>query len=317
MLRWYGAVLPLIVAVAAVCVAVFVTTHGGNRWCNDNSFSCSLHTNLLVVVAIGAATTYWYFGLRRGLLLVRYRIRLRAYVDAQGRDGDLLAAGHDDVTGQVLAAHRDWRTEPRVTLVVGSGKEATFVKVVSQLAASGSWMVPVPVGRVDSASPADLLRSAKQELEVILLDVNVSQELVEWFWRSLLRYQRLLFVVDGVESIAPSMPSAERELVVRRLFVSARQLRRPLFGTSKPDLLDSPPGSRSPYPTATSGDTHGQAGSVPTCRCPSPPWRRSVRMWMVVFWTRSRTAASSGSPPPMSRPRSRRDTSSRNRIGSR
>lgn len=197
-LRWYGAVLPLVAAIAAACVAVFVTTHGGNRWCNDNSFSCSLHTNLLVVVAIGAATTYWYFGLRRGLLLVRYRRRLRAYVDAQARDGDLLATGHDDVTGQVLAAHREWRTGPRVTLVVGSGKAAMFVTVVSQLTASGSWTVPVPVGRVDSASPADLLRSAKEELELILLDANVSQELVEWFWRSLLRCQRLLFVVDAV-----------------------------------------------------------------------------------------------------------------------
>jgi hypothetical protein len=264
-LRWYSAVLPLVAAVAAVCVAVFVATHGGNRWCNDNSFSCALHTDLLVVVAIGAATTYWYFGLRRGLLLVRYRRQLRAYVDAQApqaRDGGLVATGQDVVAGQVLAAHRDWRTGPRVTLVVGSGKEAAFVKVVSQLTASGSWMVPVPVGRVDSASPADLLRSAKQELEVILLDVNVSQELVEWFWRSLLRCQRLLFVVDGVERIAPSMPSAERELVVRRLFVSARQLRRPLFGTSKPDLLDSPPGSVFELPGVEAAVIHRRLATV-------------------------------------------------------
>jgi hypothetical protein len=79
-LRWHSAVLHLVPAVAAV----FVATHGGNRWCNDNSFSCSLHTNLLVVVTIGAATTYWYFDLRRGLLLVvRYRRQLRAYMDAQ------------------------------------------------------------------------------------------------------------------------------------------------------------------------------------------------------------------------------------------
>ncbi|MGQ0779216.1 MAG: hypothetical protein ACT4NY_33175 [Pseudonocardiales bacterium] len=264
-LRWYSAVLPLVVAVAAVCVAVFFATRGGNRWCNENSFACSLHTNLLVVVAIGAATTYWYFGLRRGLLLVRYRRQLRAYVDAQAprtRAGDLVATGQDVVVGQVLAAHRDWRTGPRVTLVVGSGKEAAFVKVVSQLTASGSWMVPVPVGRVDSASPADLLRSAKEELEVILLDINVSQEQIEWFWRSLLRCQRLLFVVDGVERIAPSMPSAERELVVRRLFVSARQLRRPLFGTSKPDLLDSPPGSVFELPGVEAAVIHRRLATV-------------------------------------------------------
>ncbi|MDT7739548.1 MAG: hypothetical protein QOK09_2917 [Mycobacterium sp.] len=264
-LRWYSAALPLAAALASVWVAVFVATHDGNRWCNDNSFSCSLYTNLLVVVALGAATTYWYFGLRRGLLLVRYRRQLRAYVAAQAaqaRGGELPATSQDVVTGQVLAAHRDWRTGPRVTLVVGSGKEATFVKVVSQLTASGSWMVPVPVGRVDSASPADLLRSAKQELEVILLDIDVSQELVEWFWRSLLRCQRLLFVVEGVERIAPSMPSAERELVVRRLFVSARQLHRPLFGTSKPDLLDSPPGSVFELPPVEAAVIHRRLATV-------------------------------------------------------
>jgi hypothetical protein len=104
-------------------------------------------------------------------------------------------------------------------------------------------MVPVPVGRVDSGSPADLLRAAKQELELILVDVNASQELTEWLWQSLLRCERVLFVVDNIENIAPAMPSSERELIVRRLFVSARQLRLPIFGTSKPDLLDSPAGS--------------------------------------------------------------------------
>jgi hypothetical protein len=242
-LRWYGAILPLIVAIAAACVAVFVTTHGGDRWCNDNSFSCALHTNLLVVVAVGAATTYWYFGLGRGFLLVRYRKQLRAYMHAQVRDDNRLALWHDNVTPQVLAAHRDWSARPRVTLVAGSDNSAAFIKVISQLTTSRTWTVPVPIGRVENASPADLLRSAKQELELILLNVNVSQELIEWFWRSLLRCRRLMFVVDGIESIAPSMPSAERELVVRSLFTSAQQLSLPLFGTSKPDLLDSPLGS--------------------------------------------------------------------------
>jgi hypothetical protein len=112
MLRWYGAALPLVVAIAATSLAVFITARGGNQWCVDNSFSCSLHTNLLVVVAVGAATTYWYFGLRRSLLLVRYRRRLRKYIEAENRNNDLLTTAYEDVTSRVLAVHQDWRTRP-------------------------------------------------------------------------------------------------------------------------------------------------------------------------------------------------------------
>ena len=64
-LRWYGAVLPLVAAVVASGIAIWAANRGGNEWCDGNSFSCSLNSKLLGVVAIGGATTYWYFGLRR------------------------------------------------------------------------------------------------------------------------------------------------------------------------------------------------------------------------------------------------------------
>jgi hypothetical protein len=246
-LRRYGAVLPLAAAVIAIVVAVSAATRGGNEWCDGNSFSCSLNSNLLGVVAIGGATTYWYFGLRRTVLLTRYRRRLRARV-ASAAAGDL---GRDDgpqgeVASRVAASYGDWSQLPRLTLLTGasgSGKTEVFSTAVVRLARRGNWVVPVPLGAMGAGTPEDLLASARQQLDLVLLDVNANEDLIDWLWRSLLRCNRALLVIDDVEAIAPGSSTSDRELVVRRMFSSASHLGLPLLATGKPDLIDSPPGS--------------------------------------------------------------------------
>jgi hypothetical protein len=243
--RWYSALLPLVAAVVAASLGAAVYAQDGNKWCADNAYSCSVETNLVGVVAIGGATTYWYYGFRRGVLLGRYRRRLRAYIRSENPENDPVDDADDTVATKVFAAHRRWRSPPRVTLLTGSagsGKKHVFARTITRLARPWNWSVPVPLGGVTSGNPEDLLDSAKRQLELILLDVNASQDLIDSLWRSLLRCGRLLLVADDIEEIAPSMSSAERELIVQRLFRSAERLRVPLLGTGKPDLADSAPG---------------------------------------------------------------------------
>jgi hypothetical protein len=244
--RWYAALLPLVVAAVAVGLGAAVYARDGNAWCADNAYSCSVETNLVGVVAIGGATTYWYYGFRRGVLLSRYRRRLRAHVKAENPGN---GAGDADADGAVattvLAAHGRWRSPPRVTLVTGpagSGKRDVFTHTVTELTRPWHWSVPVPLGEVTSGNPEDLLDAAKRQLELILLDVNANQDLIDSLWRGLLRCGRLLLVADDIEEIAPSVSSAERELVVHRLFASAGRLGVPLLGTGKADLTEAAPG---------------------------------------------------------------------------
>jgi hypothetical protein len=86
--RWYAAFVPLGAALVAMVIAgIVVTTRGTNTWCANNSFACSLHTNVIGVVAIGGTTTYWYYGFRRSRLLARYRRELRAQLTRSAASG--------------------------------------------------------------------------------------------------------------------------------------------------------------------------------------------------------------------------------------
>jgi hypothetical protein len=235
-LRWYGVVLPLAAAVAASAAAAYLWAHGGNQWCGSNSFSCSVDTNLIGVVAIGGATTYWYFGIRRAVLLARYRHRLRTQLTEVASDDG------GEASSRVLALCRDPRRWPRVVLVTGpsgSEKAEVYARTVARLSGPGNWTVPVRLGEITSGSPQDVLAAARQQLELVLLDVNADQGLIDWLWRSLLRTRRLLLVVEDVEAIAPSVRAVERGLVAQRLFMSTQRLRLPLLGTGRPDLVES------------------------------------------------------------------------------
>jgi len=80
---------------------------------------------------------------------------------------------------------------------------------------SGSCAPPIPLGEIGTGAPADLLDAARQELGLLLLGVDANDDLVDALWRSLLRCERIVFVVPDIEGIAPAASSSERQIVVR------------------------------------------------------------------------------------------------------
>lgn len=241
-MRWYAAFAPLGAALVAVMAAGVIGAHGGDTWCASNSFSCSLQTNVIGVVAIGGVTTYWYYGFRRSRLLARYRRELRVRLAATDVRGSPAIDHLNVVQRQVSAAFRDARVPAGFVILTGpagSGKADVLELTISGLAGSGSWVVPIPLGEIGAGGPADLLDAARQELGLLLLGVNANDDLVDALWRSLLRCERVLFVVPDIENIAPAASSSERQIVVHRMFASAERLRVPILGTGRPNLVDS------------------------------------------------------------------------------
>src|SRR6266571_2484693 len=74
LLRWHSVLFPLVAAGAAgVATVLPITGRGGNQWCNNSAFTCSVSTNILGVILVGGLTSFWYYGFRRALLLARHR----------------------------------------------------------------------------------------------------------------------------------------------------------------------------------------------------------------------------------------------------
>lgn len=104
LLRWHSVLFPLVAAGAAgVATVLPITGGGGNQWCNNSAFTCSVSTNMLGVILVGGLTSYWYYGFRRGLLLARYR---RTVLACPARAGDDLSAG--DAAREAVSL-RCWR----------------------------------------------------------------------------------------------------------------------------------------------------------------------------------------------------------------
>ena len=248
LLRWHSVLFPLLAAGVAGLATLVPIVHGGNRWCNSNSFSCSAGTNLLGVVLVAGITSYWYYGFRRALLLSRHRravlARLRG-LDAAD-DSPLQDAARDDVVAAVLARYRDWRSQPPVTVVAGlpgSGKTVFLAEVVRRLAGSRSWYVPVPLEDVPGGGEQDILDAAQRQLDIILHDASINPGLIESLGRSLARSRRLMIVIDDVDRIGPALSSYERAMLVGRLMSSAQQLDVPFLATARSGSVESIAGS--------------------------------------------------------------------------
>ena len=105
LLRWNSVLFPLAAAVVAGIATLLPMTHGGNEWCNNNAFSCSVSTNLLGVVLVAGFTSYWYYGFRRTLLLARHRREVLSRLRREGPPGNEIPAQgavHDAVIDMVL-----------------------------------------------------------------------------------------------------------------------------------------------------------------------------------------------------------------------
>ena len=184
-------------------------TGSGNRWCNNTSFSCSVDTNLLGVVLVGGATSYWYYGFRRALLLARHRRTVLARLHRAGAargEPAVRDPAHDAVLAAVLARYRDWRSQPPVTVVAGppgSGKTVFLAEVIRRLAGSRSWYVPVPLDDVTGGGEQDILNAAQRQLGVILHDASINPSLIDALWRSLTRARRLMIVIDDLDRAGP------------------------------------------------------------------------------------------------------------------
>ena len=264
---------PLLAAVAAGVVTVLLSTNRGNQWCAGSAFSCSMDTNVLGIVLVGGATSYWFYGFRRALLLARHRRAVLARLGHADPPGDEAAVGfeaRDVVVAAVLSRYRDWRSQPPVTVVAGpagSGKTVFLAEVVRRLAGSHSWYVPVPLDDVAGGGEQDILDAAQQQLDVILHDASINPGLIESLSRSLTRSRRLMIVIDNVDRIGPSLSSYERALVVQRLMSSAQQLDVPLLATAQSGTVESIAGTVIELPPPSAEfitDRLDRAHAVPT-----------------------------------------------------
>jgi AAA domain-containing protein len=250
LVRWHSVLFPLLAAVTSALVALLLSAGGGNRWCNTSSFSCSVDTNLLGVVLVGGATSYWFYGFRRALLLARLRRAVLARARRTGPDdGSDAATTHDShaaILAAVLARYRDWRSDPPVTVVAGppgSGKTRFLNEVVSRLAGSRSWYVPVPLADIPGGGEQDILDTAQRQIAVILHDASINPGLIESLSRSLTQARRLMIVIDNIDRIGPALSAYERASVVQRLMSSAQRLELPLLATAQTGSVESIAGS--------------------------------------------------------------------------
>ena len=272
LLRWNSVLFPLAAAVVAGIATLLPMTHGGNEWCNNNAFSCSVSTNLLGVVLVAGFTSYWYYGFRRTLLLARHRREVLSRLRREGPPGNEIPAQgavHDALIDMVLDRYRDWRSQPPVTVVAGlpgSGKSVFLAEVVQRLAGSHSWYVPVPLDDVPGGGEQDILDAAQRQLDTILHDASINPGLIESLGRSLARSRRLMIVIDDIDRIGPALSSYERGIVVARLMSSAQQLDVPLLATARSGSVESIAGSVIELPPPSADFLHQrleQASGIP------------------------------------------------------
>jgi hypothetical protein len=148
LLRWHWVLFPLLAAAAAGTVTALLASRGGNQWCSGSQFTCSMDTSVLGVVLIGGVTSYWYYGLRRAMLLARHQRTVLARLRSASPAAGGRPAGHDahDMTViAVLSRYRDWRHQAPLMVVTGlpvrarpvPGRAGTAVSGFSQLAGPG------------------------------------------------------------------------------------------------------------------------------------------------------------------------------------
>ena len=114
LLRWNSVLLPLIAACLAGLVTVVPILDGaGNRWCDNSGYVCSVSTNLLGVVFVAGLTSYWYYGVRRTLLLSRHRRAILTRLDRERSGDEPLAEdpARDAIMTTVLSRYGDWATQ--------------------------------------------------------------------------------------------------------------------------------------------------------------------------------------------------------------